>query len=155
MIQEAGSAGTELFDQKITGQDRQDIMDLMLYANISASKKYNKNDQASKWMDYFQGRLVKYGCTLEAFVAPDMIVVSDLQGFRELSFKVVGAAGAQKFIAHAKASFAALQVNKKAIDFFRGYSGSERAITISISSCELTEKGDFNFVLWCAIFVFN
>lgn len=152
MEQEAAevSAGLRVFADDVAEQDRQDILNLMLYAQVSASKKYNKNEQANKWMDYYQGRLVKYGCSLGAFVAPDVIVVSDLQSFRDLEFKIVGVSGARAFIKHAKASFAALQVNKKAVDFFRGYSGAERAITVDISSCELTDKGAV-LLLFCGV----
>lgn len=143
MEQEAAkvSAGLEVFAKNIADQDRQDIVDLMLYAEVSASNKYDKNEQGGKWMDYYQGRLVKYGCTLEAFVAPDVLVASDWKSFLGLTYKVEGVVGAQEFIGHVKASFDALQITKKAMFFFQGYSGSERAVTINISSSELTEKG--------------
>lgn len=144
------NAGVRVFAKDIADQDRKDILDLMLYAQVSASKKYDKNEQSSQWMNYYQGRLIKYGCTLTAFIEPDVVVVSDLPSFREIEFKVAGASGVQPFIAHAKASFAALQISKKAMDFFRGYSGTERSITVNVSSVELAEEGAV-LLLFCGI----
>ena len=148
-IAEAG-ADIKLLADSVVGQDRQDILNLMLCAELSASKKYNKNEQASQWMNHYQKRLIEYACTLEAFIAPGVTSVSDVQGFRELKFEIVGATGSQAFIAHAKASFAALQINKRVMDFFGGYSGRERTVTVNISSCELTESGGV-LILFCGI----
>lgn len=148
-IAEAGS-DIKLLDDRVVGQDRQDILNLMLCAEVSASKKYNKNEQATQWMNHYQKRLVEYACTLEAFIAPSVTSVSDVQSFRALKFEIVGATGAQAFIAHAKSSFAALQINKRVMDFFGGYSGRERTVTVNISSCDLTEDGGV-LVLFCGI----
>lgn len=144
------SAGVRVFAEDVVGQDRQDVLDLMLYAEMSANNKYNKNEQGSKWMDYYQARLVKYGCAMEAFIAPDILVASNWQGFLGLTYKIVGVVGGQEFIGHVKASFEALQITKKALFFFQGYSGSERTVTINISSCELTEKGAV-LLLFCGL----
>lgn len=138
------------FGKAIDDQVRQDVMDLMLYADISASEKYDKNQQASRWMNYYQNRIIKFGCTLEAFIVPDMVIVSDLQGFNEIDFKMQGGTGSAELVELVNNSFSKLQINKRAIDFFRGYSGSERTVMVNITSCELTKQGRL-LLLFCGV----
>ena len=138
------------FAKDVTEQDRQDVMDLMLYADLSASKKYDQTTLSISWLNHYQQRLIKFGCELKAFIDPETLFASDLQSFYQLTCQVYGSVGSIALSQQLRASFSALDLDQTAMDLFQRSMGNARSEIIKATPCELTASNEL-MILFCAI----
>lgn len=144
-------AGNNLvsFSAAMSSQEREDVLDLLLYADFFASQTYDRRVLWKSWLDYYRNRLVKYGCSLKCLIMREPVVITDPYDLDRLTFKIVGEEGSPELANLAQASFSAMRINQYAREFLEHGTGKGRAGGFQIVPCEKTADGEIEILL-CA-----
>ncbi|MDY7563208.1 hypothetical protein QN382_05460 [Pseudomonas sp. 10B1] len=145
-------AGNNLvsFVAGMSTQEKEDVLDMLLYADFFASQAYDRRVHWKSWLDYYRNRLVRHGCALKSLIVRDPVVITDPYELDRLTFKVVGAEGSAELAGLVQASFSAIRVNDYARAFFQRGTGAGRIGSFQIVPCDRTRDGQIRIFL-CAL----
>ena len=130
------------FTPQVSAQDRQDIQDCLLYAELAANDKYPGQVSKKVWFDYYQGRLIKAGFTLKAFIAPEPFRVASIQELLTMSHTVIGRVGYERLGQCVRETYRALALDRFAWEFFRGNVARGGQGILKCSPCERLASGE-------------
>lgn len=144
MKQDAAIVGSTLvaLTETLSMEDRQDVMDLLLYAELEANKKYNKDEVAKSWMNHYQRTLVKHGCELKSFLNEDPIFVPRTNGLHGVALSLIGSEGSAPLERLARSAIEALKLDTFASEFYQGQASAKNTLVFSMAPCELTPTGE-------------
>lgn len=130
------------FTDKVRIQDRQDVQDCLLYAELAANDKYPGQVSKKVWFDYYQGRLLKAGFTIKTLVPSDPFTVRNVRQLLDFSHTTIGRLGSQRLGLLVKEAYSALRLDEFAWDFFRGNVGQGGLGILKCAPCETLESGE-------------
>jgi hypothetical protein len=144
MKQGAAIVGSNLvaLAETLSREDRQDVMDLLLYAELEANKKYDKNELAKSWMNHYQRTLVTHGCELKSFLNEEPIFVPSTNGLHGVALSLIGSEGSAQLERLARSAIEALKLDAFASEFYQGQAAAKNTLVFSITPCELTPTGE-------------
>lgn len=144
MKQDAAIVGSNLvaLADTLSMEDRQDIFDLLLYAELEANKKYDKSEVAKSWMNHYQRTLVKHGCELKSFLNEEPIFVPRTNGLHGVALSLIGSKGSAQLEGLARSAIEALKLDAFASEFYQGQVAAKNTLVFSITPCELTPTGE-------------
>lgn len=106
------------FGPGLASQDRADIQDVLLDAQLFASHVHDFKGQWTSWMHYYRSRLAARGLKRKSLVLDDSLLVSSTEDLREATFRITGTAGRDQLGELVQRSFAAMGVFDAAQAYF-------------------------------------
>lgn len=137
------------FSREVTPQDRQDIEDSLLYAELEANAKYDRKKDGQKWFLEFCTVLVSINFAPRSLVPRTRKVINSTQELRENIIEIVGKES-PRLAEFTRQTYEALKLNDLAKDFFKGDLVDGLAGIVRNAPCEVVEP-DTVSVFLCAI----
>lgn len=136
------------FVDGVCPQDKQDIQDCLLYAELAANDKYPEEVTKRAWFDYYQGRLMKAGFTLKAVIPSEPLRVSNVNQLLSISHTIIGRLGAERLGQLVEETYKALRLDEFAWNFFRGNVLQGGAGILKCAPCERLDSGEMVVCLY-------
>jgi hypothetical protein len=73
------SASVATFAAQLSAQQKQDISDLLLQADIFASTTWDRRIHWSAWVDYHRNRLERYGCRVRSVLINPPLFINSIE----------------------------------------------------------------------------
>lgn len=137
------------FTEKLSGQDKKDILNATLLAQLASDKKFNSRTQVIQWYDFYKLVLGKIGFVIENFsfeehktsgssVSMDQVVIEMLEAI---------ATGGQMGVL--KATLAAMKASSKEgrLTLFERQASKDNAGNFQIYPCTKAENGDVSIAM--------
>lgn len=135
----------------ISREDRADILDLMMYADFSASQTWRREENWTSWIDYYRKRLEACGCRLRTNIVKQPMVISSAAELDNLSFGVVGSVAVSGLLQLARRSIKGARISQYAQHFFAMGQSAQALSTFQIVPCEATASGEVS-ILVCGLY---
>lgn len=124
------------FSSTVSRQAREDIADMLMYAEFFATQSYRPDEFWNVWFNYYRTSLVWSGCKLKSQIVKEPMVISDAQELDNISFDITGSVHAARLLELARRSFRAARLSEYARHFFRYGSGSGSIGNFQVVPCE-------------------
>lgn len=137
------------FTQAITPQDRQDIENALLYAEMEASTQYDRKKAGKQWFIKYCTALVDINFAPRSMVTRKPLVVSNTRELREQTVYIVGRES-PRLAQLVNQTYGALGLDEFAKDFFKGNSIEGTAGLMRVAPCEVIDPNTVSMFL-CAM----
>ncbi|KPB36428.1 hypothetical protein ALP12_04419 [Pseudomonas savastanoi pv. phaseolicola] len=134
----------------LTSEERTDIQDVLLDAQLFAGKQFDFKTQWSSWMHYYRSRLKTRGIQQKGVVLGDSLVVSNVDDLLQATFKVSSPADRKRLGGMVQRAVAALGVNQAAESYFKNGFEQGRLGSFQVVPCEKYEP-DRVLLLLCSL----
>ncbi len=134
----------------VAQQEREDIQDVLLYANLFASQFYTRKNDWHSWMHVYLGRLMARGFQRKSIIVGDSELLSSVDDLDRATFKVIGSSASRQLVELVRESFDGLGINQMADAFFRGNLVPGYLGSFEVVPCEKTVSGEVS-VLLCSM----
>lgn len=138
------------FAPGMASQDKADIQDVLLDAQLFASHVYDFNRQWTTWMHYYRSRLAARGLKRKSLVMDDSLLVSSTDDLMEATFRITGTGGRDQLGELVRRSFAAMGVLEAAQAYFNHGVDRTRLGSFQIVPCARSQAGQ-NLLLLCGL----
>jgi len=135
------------FAPGISLEDREDIIDVMMYADFFSSQSYRQKTQWTSWMQYYRKQLEYSGCQLRSLLVKEPMVINSAGELDQISFGVKGSVRINNLMDLARRSFKAARLNEYARHFFEYGSDSGSISAFQVVPCERIETGDVSILI--------
>ncbi|MFS2159935.1 hypothetical protein ACCD10_21670 [Pseudomonas sp. Pseusp122] len=141
------------FGPEVVEQDRQDIADMLMYADFFASQSYPMQDSWMGWLEYYRSQLIKAGCKLTSPLVKEPMFITDARELDTIGFGLKGAVRAANLIALAHRSLKAARLNDYASHFFQYATESGSLGRFQVLPCEAIAGTDIVRILLLGVHV--
>lgn len=138
------------FEPDLTGQDRADIQDMLLDAQLFASHVYDFQRHWTSWMHYYRNRLSARGLRQKSLILDDSLLISSTEDLMDATFRIIGTAGNERLAELVRRSFQALGVYQAANAYFDHGIDNGRLGSFQIVPCARLDDGQ-NLLLLCGL----
>lgn len=138
------------FEPDLTGQDRADIQDMLLDAQLFASHVYDFQRHWTSWMHYYRNRLSARGLRQKSLILDDSLLISSTENLMDATFRIIGTAGHERLAELVRRAFQALGVYQAANAYFDHGLDNGRLGSFQIVPCARVETGHC-LVLLCGL----
>lgn len=132
------------FGQTLIEQDRQDMLDLMVYAEMHATSKADQQGSPYEWLSFYQRALLQHGCKIMSFVADDTFEAFTVEQVRRFELRVASKDKDDIFVQMVKQGLAAFKLEEKVarhlLQSFVPQRESPKAVLCSVNPCYLDEQ---------------
>lgn len=143
--------GTSLISfSGVSASFRNDILDVLMYADFYATQTWRPQSQWTSWMEYYRKQLVYSGCQLKSLLVKEPMVINHARELDRVSFGIVGSAKASGLLELAQRSFKAARLSEYARHFFQFGSDAGYFSAFQVVPCESTSAGDVS-ILVCGV----
>ncbi|MGV8902471.1 MAG: hypothetical protein ACOH2O_09650 [Pseudomonas sp.] len=144
-----GSSLTSFYSG-MSEQERQDIKDCLLYAELYASEKFDRQQLWTSWMNRYQRGLLKLGFTLTGFIVENPIQIESARDFDRVTFDAMSKVGSAHLAELAHTSFSAMKSSEHAKVFLDSWFSTGRSESFQVVPCENLPSGELQ-VLVCGL----
>lgn len=138
------------FVPDVAQQEREDIQDVLLYADLFASQVHNRKKDWHSWMHIYRDRLMARGFQRKSIIVGDSELLSSVDDLARATFKIIGSSASRQLVEFVRESFDGLGINQMADAFFRGNLEPDALGDFQVIPCEKTVSGEVS-VLLCAL----
>ncbi|WP_295476606.1 hypothetical protein [uncultured Pseudomonas sp.] len=138
------------FYASVPTEYRDDIQDVLLYAQLFASHLNDFQGQWHNWMHYYRDRLESHGFVRQNLVIKDAVLLSSVSDFETASFRLASSVASAEVSALVRGAVRWLGIRDMATAYFRGGGFSESRGSMQIVPCEMTIDGLPSLML-CAL----
>jgi hypothetical protein len=138
------------FGPGIPAQLRADILDCLLYAQLSADQKYNRYRSWKPWIEQYQRIIYQKGGRLTGSVDPGAVTIRRLRDLRYLPASAFGRATSPELHALMAGSLHALFSSEHANTFFNSWFSSGQSESFQVVPCRASRTGALD-VLVCGL----
>ncbi|WP_122455196.1 hypothetical protein [Pseudomonas viridiflava] len=128
-------------------QERHDLQDVLLDAQLFAGAHLDFEKQWSSWMHYYRSRLNVRGVHARSLVVDDSLLVSSVADLRNATFAIKGVGDHQLLGDLVRRSFEAAGIYQAAGAYFQSGSGRSRLGSFQIVPCAKTGNGQILMLL--------
>lgn len=147
----AAVAGNNMFSfSGVAPQQRNDLMDLLMYADYSATQTWRPHTQWSSWISYYRRYLATSGCTLKSELAKSPMVINSASELDTINFDWVGSTRISGLLDLARRSLRAARLNEYARHFFDSGSASGYTSAFQVVPCEGVAADEI-LIMLCAL----
>lgn len=133
------------FGESVAQQDRQDMLDLMVYAEMTANRQADQHVAPYDWLTFYQHKLLMHGCKLISFVADDTFAAYTLEQARSFELRVASKDGDGVFVQMVKQGLVALNLEQKVARHLAQSTvpqrDSRKSVLCSVNPCYTDEQG--------------
>lgn len=140
------------FAAGLSVEEKEDILDLLAYADFFASQAWNRQEYWTSWIGYYRNRLENRGCQLRSPIVKEPMVVSDTLELDRITYEIAGVEGSEQLARLVENTFQAMRINDFAQDFFTSNVGKGRLGAFQVVPCERNAAGEV-LVLLCALHI--
>jgi hypothetical protein len=138
------------FAPGLTVQERTDIQDVLLDAQLFASHLHDFEQQWMSWMHYYRHCLSTRGLKLKSLVLDDSLVVSSTEDLMQATFRITGSTGREQLGELVRRSFKATGVYDAADAYFKRGGDQARLGSFQVVPC-VRSRGDEILLLLCGL----
>jgi hypothetical protein len=130
----------------VSKEDRADILDVLLLAELSASEQYSREKNWQQWIDVYKSVLVGSGITSRNSLSQNPVKVSNQSGFRREAGKLVKTISPPGLARVAEAALDAMFNSTHAQQFFSSWFNfnSGRSDNFQVVPCEKASSDEVN-----------
>lgn len=130
----------------VSREDRVDILDALLWAELSASDRYSREKKWEQWIDAYKAQLVGSGFTSRSPLSQKPVKVSNESGFRKEVAKLVRTINPPQLAGVAKSALDVMFNSDHARSFFSSWFNfnAGRSDNFQIVPCERGASGEIN-----------
>ena len=134
------------FLPEVSAQDRSDILDVLLLAELRASAQYHRHKQWEAWIGAYQAGLSESGLTAQGSLAPEPVSVRSQERFRREAAKLLTAIHPQQLAVVAESALDQMFNSAHAQSFFKHWFGfnAGRSDSFQVVPCQPTTSGIIN-----------
>lgn len=136
----------------MSAREKSDIQDVVTYADLSSSMKFDKQELWSSWIFNYRQRLETHGFKQTSFIVPDSKVLGSPNELGSEIFQIVGSHGSARLADMVKKAFSAARINDVVKVFFQQATVSDKGRFMQLVPCEKTASGDV-VILFCGIYL--
>ncbi|RMQ50565.1 hypothetical protein ALQ04_03832 [Pseudomonas cichorii] len=137
------------FSPGVSAQSREDIADLLMYADFFASQSYRPGEFWTSWLNYYRSSLVSSGCKLTSQIVKEPMFITSAEQLDSISFEIAGSVHVENLVELARRSFKAVRLNQYARYFFQYGAGTGTVGNFQVVPCE--EVGGQIHILLCGV----
>ncbi|MGN2438676.1 hypothetical protein ALQ08_03860 [Pseudomonas syringae pv. delphinii] len=134
----------------VSSEERTDLQDVLLDAQLFAGKQFDFKTQWSSWMHYYRSRLKARGMQQKGVILGDSLVVSNVDDLLQATFKVSNSADRERLGGMMQRAFSAMGVNKAAEFYFQNGFDQGRLGSFQVVPCEKYEPNR-TLLLLCSL----
>ncbi|HEY0286266.1 MAG TPA: hypothetical protein VGC62_04545 [Pseudomonas sp.] len=138
------------FGAGISQDLRDDILDCLLYAQLSADKKHDRGQGWKRWIEQYQRVILQKGSQLTGAINPTSLTIKRLSDLRYLPLNPTGTATSPQLRALMRTSLDMLLKSGHAQTFFNTWFSSGRSENFQVVPCEMDEQGGVT-ILVCGL----
>lgn len=142
------------FTEGVTPQDRQDMLDLMVCAEMYATDQADQHVSPTRWLTCYQQKLLMHGCKIMSFVADDTFDAFTVAEAMDFKLRVASKDGDVVFVQMVKQGLAALKLEQKVARHLAQTSvpqrDSPKAVLCSVNPC-YTDEHNRAFLCICGL----
>lgn len=142
------------FTEGVSQQDRQDMLDLMVYAEMYATRQVDQHACPGDWLTFYQQKLLMHGCKIMSFVADDTFTAFSVEQVRAFELRVAAKDGDVLFPEMVKQGLVALNLEEKAARHLAQSSVPRRdalkSVLCNVNPC-YTDERNRTFLCICAL----
>jgi hypothetical protein len=138
------------FGTGISQELRNDILDCLLYAQLSADEKYNRSRAWRPWIEQYQRVIYRNGSRLTGAVNPTRLTIKRLRDLRYLPINATGTATSPQLRALMRGSLDMLLNSGHAQTFFNSWFSAGRSESFQVVPCMQDEQGGVT-ILVCGL----
>lgn len=135
------------FAPGVSAADRDDLLDLMMYADLYASQSYRVEENWVSWMLYYRKQLEYSGCQLRNPIVNEAMLINSARELEDIRFSFKGTVQIAHLLELTRRSFKAAQLSEYARHFFEYGSGSGSLSTFQLVPCENLAEGEISFLV--------
>ena len=122
----------------LSREDKQDIQDCLLYAELRANRA---GSEGFVWLSHYQSTLLSLGFNLQSYIVDRPLLVLDIRQVDEYAVEVSGVHSTQRLAQSLGEVFDAMPISQDALSYLR--QPVERAQTLHYQCvpCEKTQEG--------------
>lgn len=140
-------ASLVVFEPGFTGQDRADIQDMLLDAQLFASHVYDFGQRWTSWMHYYRNRLRARGLRQKSVILDDSLVISSTEDLMQATFRITGTAHHEQLGELVRRSYDAMGVYQAAQAYFESGFDQGRLGSFQIVPCARSEPDQCTLLL--------
>lgn len=129
---------------------REDILDCLLYAQLSADKKHQKRAAWRPWIEQYQRVIYQNGSPLNGAIDPMNLKIKRLRDLRNLPLASRGTATSPQLRALMNSSLEKLLESEHAKTFFSSWFSAGRSESFQVVPCQIDEAGEVT-ILVCGL----
>lgn len=142
------------FTEGVSQQDRQDMLDLMVCAEMYATDQVDQHVSPGNWLTFYQQKLLMHGCKIMSFVAEDTFTAFSVDEVRAFELRVAAKDGDVVFANMVKQGLVALNLEEKAARHLAQSSvprrDSHKSVLCNVNPC-YTDDRNRAFLCICAL----
>lgn len=141
-------AGTHLIAfPGLSAERKQDIIDLMMYADFYASQTWRREEQWTSWIQYYQAQLLTSGCKLRSAIVKPPMYITDASELDHVGIGITGTINVNNLLDLAQRSFKAARISQFARHFFEFGTASGSRSAFLMVPCERLDADDVSILL--------
>lgn len=132
------------FTDKLTGQNKDDILNSVLFCSLAADYQYNKLTQTDEWYDYYGDTMEKIGWVMQNFTFEHYHPGSGTFSIDKVVLDILAAIASEDELVIAQQLLAALKNladNDNRLVLFEGHSYNSEAGNFQVSPCSQDDSG--------------
>ncbi|RMR10675.1 hypothetical protein ALP17_00331 [Pseudomonas savastanoi] len=134
----------------LSSEERTDIQDILLDAQLFAGRQFDFKTQWNSWMHYYRSRLKARGIQQRGLVLGDSLVVSNVDDLLQATFNVSNPADRERVGSLVQRAVKAMGVNQAAESYFQNGFDQGRLGSFQVVPCEKYEH-DRILLLLCSL----
>ncbi len=138
------------FSAPVSASLRSDLMDCLLYAQLSADKKYDRSHNWRAWIEQYQRVIYQKGGHLSGAINPIQLTLRHLRELRYFPRRIAGSATSRELQVLLERSIQTLMDSDHAKAFFSSWFSSGRSEAMQVVPCEANKDGGVN-ILVCGL----
>ena len=138
------------FGASISADQRADVMDCLLYAELSADGKYHRSHQWREWIEQYQRVIYQKGSRISGAINPIRLEMRSVRDLRKLPEQLMGQATSPELKQLLERSIQALMGSDHAATFFNSWFSKGRTETLQVIPCAANRQGGVN-ILVCGL----
>ena len=138
------------FAPGISAQLRADVLDCLLYAQLSADQKYDRHHSWKPWIDQYQRVIYQKGGRLSGAIDPGVVTIRRMRDLRYLPASAFGRATSPELRTLMNGSLQALLNSEHANTFFNSWFSSGQSESFQVVPCRASGTGAVD-VLVCGM----
>ncbi|WP_268798159.1 hypothetical protein [Pseudomonas huanghezhanensis] len=133
--------GVLSFSDDVPRALRDDILDCLMYAQLSADKKHEKRAQWRLWIEQYQRIILQKGGVLTGAIDPIRLVIKRLRDLQSVPQQISGRATSPELRALMRTSLDILLASDHAKIFFDSWFSAGRSESFQVVPCQMDDRG--------------
>jgi len=138
------------FAPSVPANLRADVMDCLLYAQLSADAKFDRSRTWRQWIEQYQRILYQKGARISGALNPVRLKIERLSDLSRIRHHLAGSATSPQLRVLLERSINELMNSDHAKTFFGSWFSAGRSESMQVIPCEATQDGGVN-ILVCGL----